>query len=484
MKKSSAPQKRPRGPPPVGNNGEPQVPPTLPHRTISYGAGSNTNSSTSEARPHGQPAVSSNPGEPLSGGAEMMDALSDIQVQAPPSGTWGSRPPRRDFAAELREKIMQARLQEAATAAQPAASSDAKRPRSESGPTAEPKRLKMIEGPNRPGPKNFQDIWQLREPRKCYVRLDYSDDSIIGSTSKTNIGYDVRVMLDGGQYGEPLVSLEIRINTTGIDLGKDKYDKVCTVTWEPGVKVNGQWMMDNAAWVSPRKLDDEQEDPVHQVASHLIEFPAVVRENLKSKFEKENIIGFKFQSNVPKSTAWDPRWADSLPREVAGRVKSTMTELLNERLTSAQVDIFFVSAGSGERLIGLHILDYLVDATEQHLPPFVQYMNEEMKPILDYSLPTVEGIGEGMYVNYPTKTLPTGKKVKDLAGKKVYHNFDLRCNWNRISSFAVMQGVPVVREMHHARGLHAPLEKAWHRIFLQTLPMFQADGRAFGPVSA
>ena len=91
-------------------------------------------------------------------------------------------------------------------------------------------------------------------------------------------------------------------------------------------------------------------------------------------------------------------------------------------------------------MIGQYVLGHLRQATESRFPPLVQYMNEEPKPILDYSLPTIDVIGDGMYVNYPTRTLPSGQKVKDLAGKKSYHVMGLRHNWNAISSFEIRIG--------------------------------------------
>ena len=405
----------------------------------------------------------------------MREALDDIPMQTPGFRTSGMR---RDPVAILRQMVANSQRQEAAAIAPPATSRDGKRPRSGSGPATEPKRLKMVEEPKRPGRENFKDIWQLKEPRPCCVQVGLTEELIIGSTQRAKLGYSVRVYLDGGKYGEPAVTLEIKINTTGKDLGKDKYDKTCTVTWEPGVMVDGQWMMEDAAWVSPRQLESTVKDPTRRELIEETCFPAEVRATLRSKWEKGNIMLFKFQSNVPKSTEWDPHWTDQLAREDANSVNSAMTGLFNTRHTSAQVAIFFVAQQAGATRVGDHILDYLVDATAKHLPPLVQYMDEQMKPILDYSLPSVDGIGTGMYVNYPTKPTPSGQRVRDVASKKMFHNFPLRHNWNKISSFAIIQGVPVVREMQHARGLHEPLEKSWHHIFLQTLPVFQSDGRA------
>ena len=110
MPKPFSSESRPRGQPQVGNNGEPQVPPSthagqlsrpsLAHTQTLFHKPCFINPFSSENRPHGlpqasnngepyvpphsagPPAVSSNPREPLTGGAEMMDALSEIPVEA------------------------------------------------------------------------------------------------------------------------------------------------------------------------------------------------------------------------------------------------------------------------------------------------------------------------------------------------------------------------------------------------------------------
>lgn len=405
----------------------------------------------------------------------MMDALRDIPFQAPPSGTWGSRPPRRDLVAELREKVREAQRREAAAAAlpaaPPAASSDAKRPRSESGPPTEPKRLKMTEAPKRPGPKNFQDIWQFKSPPKCFLQVGPTRDFLIGATANTGLGYCVKTTLDGGVYGEPSISVTIGINTTGKDLEKAEYDTFCTLTWEPGVKVNGKWMIDaiDSTWMTAPGLSQDIRDVI---------FPPEVLADQKSRFQQANLMAVSIKSNICRSSKWDPRWTDKLAVATAHKVKSTMAELLHPKDDGTRITFVFVPPMAGALGVSQHIISYLKEATIHRFPPFVQYMDEENKPLLDYSLQTIDAIGDGMYVNHATRTLATGQHVKDVAGRKTYRTMDLRYNWNAISSFAIMQGVPVVRDMQHARGLHAPLEKAWHRIFLQTLPVFQADGRA------
>ena len=398
----------------------------------------------------------------------MMDSLEEIPIQASGFRTRGIR---RDPIAVLRQLVANSQRQEATATATPATSTDAKRPRSDSYSTAEPKRLKMIQGSKRPGPKNFQDIWQLRTPPKCVVQVGPSSDFLIGSTLCTQLGYCVKLQLDGGIYGEPSVSVTIKINTTGNDLHKDKYDTSCTFTWEPGVRVNGKWMIDDIDWTWMTAPG------LTQWARELV-FPADVIASQKNKYQQENLMAVSFITNISKSSGWDPRWTDNLPVATANKVKSTMAELLHPKADGTRMTLFFVAPNAGAPAIGQNIVSHLKEASVHRFPPFVQYMNEENKPVLDYSLPTIEAIGDGMYVNHAIKTRHTEQKVNSVAGKKAYHDFDLRYNWNSISSFAIMQGVPVVREMQHARGLHAPLEKSWHHIFLQTLPVFQSDGRA------
>ena len=186
-------------------------------------AGLNTNSPTSENQPHGRaPADNTGQAQPQHGSSasrpgplmqadEMMDALQEIPV--PPSG-YKTRGGRTDPSITLRNMVANSHRQ-AAAAARAAASSDAKRPRSESSPTADPKRLKMIPSPKRPGPRNFQDVWVFNHPAKCIIRTGHDLELVMGSTVSTRLGYGVRTMIDGGKYGEPSITINIGINTNG-----------------------------------------------------------------------------------------------------------------------------------------------------------------------------------------------------------------------------------------------------------------------------
>ena len=472
MQNPSRPGNRPHGQPQDGNNGEPQVPPTpLPQGTYTYSAGLSTNPNppTLENPPSGlaqagntggaqaQPRYTSgtNRPSPLSGGDEMMSALQEIPITPPGFRTRGNR---TDPSATLRQMYAQSQRRESAAPA--TTPSDAKRPRSESSPTADPKRLKMVITPKRPGPKNFQDIWSFNAPCKSLLRAGNETDFVIGSISNTKLGYGVKCMLDGGKYGEPSVSITIGINITGQNLEKDKFDSFCTLTWEPGVKVKGQWMMQNiqSVWTTMPGITEATKD---------LAFPAHVRASLPNDYQRENLMAISFQSFTCRSSGWDPNWTDNLPSATANMVKATMAELLRPKENGTPVILTFVPpSGAGAPAIGGHIIRYLQEATERHFPPLVQYMDEECKPMLNNALPTIDTIGDGMYVNYSLTTLPNGQKVKDPTDKKTYRTVDLRYNWNAISSFSIMQGVPVVHDKQYARGLHAPLEKAWHHIFL------------------
>ena len=401
---------------------------------------------------------SSNRPEPLSEGVEMRNALDEIPIS-------------RNPAAILRNLVTDSQRREAAATAPPATTSDGKRPRSDSSSTTEPKRLKMIQGPKRPGPKNFQDIWIAQFHHRSFLQVGITQDFLIGSTTAKNLGYCVKLQLDGGVYGEPSVTVRIEINTTGIDLHKDNYDKSCTLTWEPRVKVNGKWMIDDIdwTWMTAPGLTDDIRDIV---------FTPEVRAENKGKFKQANIMALTLITNACKSSGWNPRWTDKLPVATAYKVKSTMAELLRPRDDGTRVMLTSVPRNTGAAAYGQHIFAYLKEAIVNRFPPFIQYMDEEMKPLLDYSLPTIDTIGDGMYMRQDKKTLATGQKVQDLTGRKRYRTMDLRYNWNTISSFAVMQGVPIFRDMQHARGLHVPLEKSWHHIFIQTLPTFPTDGKA------
>ena len=178
----------------------------------------------------------------------------------------------------------------------------------------------------------------------------------------------------------------------------------------------------------------------HQPHYHCVHFrpllaltqtPPRRRNPLAASHRLANTGEAQAQPQYPGST--NPHWTDNLPVATANKVKSFMTELLRPKDHGTPVLLSFVPPyGAGAPGTGEHIISYLKEAIGHRYPPLVQYMNEEYKPVLNYSLPTIEGIDDGMYVIYSTKTLADGKMVRDVAGRKTYRTIDLRYNWNAI----------------------------------------------------
>ena len=89
---------------------------------------------------------------------------------------------------------------------------------------------------------SFEHLYRPK-PLRCAVQID--DNLIIGNPfESTSQGYDIKVALDPGRYGQPSVGLNWIIKKADADIeGKDTNHSFA-LGWEAGVKIGGQWMMD------------------------------------------------------------------------------------------------------------------------------------------------------------------------------------------------------------------------------------------------
>ena len=89
--------------------------------------------------------------------------------------------------------------------------------------------------------------------------------------------------------------------------------------------------------------------------------------------------------------------------------------------------------------------------------------------------------GNGMYRKRPKVTDHNGKKVQSMRNEFAYVNLPKITTWDSIKSFHVTYGVPIVREAHYNEGLHAPLSKGLHGVYLQRMSALKVDGETLQP---
>ncbi|KAL9073058.1 MAG: hypothetical protein Q9161_003112 [Pseudevernia consocians] len=252
------------------------------------------------------PPSSTDPGQPLSGGPAMSQALDDIS-NASASTT------RPDPAGTLRA-MMEARRQVTAAAAalgQGTGYRIEKRGRqvSDSAPNESSKKARVDHPAQNPNamdmdmreakprgnrPTSFDHLWK---PSTIWCAVEIGDTKIMGDPFSKTPGWDVRLTLDPGRTGQPSMGLNSKFAKDGTDSKrKDDYDTFA-VRWETGVQIGGKWMMENLH-VELAKT------PSHEIFK-AITYPPAVEALCKNQKDEDRLCCMTFRSNVHKSS---PMW--------------------------------------------------------------------------------------------------------------------------------------------------------------------------------
>ena len=442
------------------------------------------------------PPTSADPTQPLSSAPAMDAALADIAIDAPGSRTRRNerRPAGVDLHAMLREKVEAGRQVAAATKAEAdgaAASGRAARPRlnkrsrplSGSSPTAPGKKAKGANPATDPNamdttgakpaksrPTSFEHLFKPgRLP--CAVRIDRCP--IMGNPFSQTPGWDVKVDLDPGRLAQPSVGLDFKFSKDGTDSRLKDHYNTFAVGWEPGVRVGDQWMMEG--------FEVEAATKPSNAKMLSFTYPAAIRELCKDQKQADRLYCATFQSNVHKTTPMTEEWAKSLPGNDWVAPYRNLQRMFSAEDPSYQVTVWFLSPYAGFDRFHDCCLKPLADAVRDHTPPFHQYLDENDEPMVDFGLKTIEVIGNGMYRRYPKITNKEGKKVENRVATPTFLTLPKTATWDSIKTFHITYGVPIVREVQYNEGIHVQLEKDWHRIFLQRMPVIRHDGKDLRP---
>ena len=438
------------------------------------------------AMPSPPPLTSVDTNQALSASPATNAALMEIQRGASGSSTRRSaRTPRSvDLAAILKEKVEAYRQVEAAAKAEAEETAEtgyAPRPRPERGvrdvssqsPDGSGKRAKgkepmpnptimdtRQEKPAKNRPTSFRNMFRLG-PSFCAVRID--DGKIMGNPFKHPMGWNVKINLEPGKFGQPSIGLNFKFSKDGIDSKLEDHCNTFALDWEPGVKINGKWMVE----------DFEVVEAMNPVGADVADTcPAEIKKlcDQNPKVAKRLVCAV-FQSNVHKSSPVDVDWPLALKGD-GGAIPHANLKRMYEGPPSYVVTVWFVLSGVSFERWTQSCFEPLRIAVQDHTPPFHQYLDENDEPIIDFSLPSIAEIGNGMY----------RPKVKDAAAHPAvktpgsYHNLPKAVTWNSIRTFHITHGVPLVRNMKYTEGLCTNLESDWHGIFIEKPMMLSAEG--------
>lgn len=398
----------------------------------------------------------------------MTSALDEIASgTALPSLIDQTTVARPSTAALLREKLEAARQVEAARKAeadQAAALGQAPGPRPDKrdrassansasgtgkkakndGPTSIPNVIDMRQGqPESTRPRHFKHLYRL-PATSCAISVEKGP--IIGNPFKNPEGYDIKVSLDPGRYGQPSIRLDFRFSKDGTDSReKDRYNNF-NLQWEPGVKIGVEWMTGVA-----RICLAQQEDPTWAPRVNPAHIQELCRDEKNQRFA-DKLVCLPFESNVHRSTPVDVSWPFALKSNDSRAAHETLTRMYTGNPSNYRVRVWFLMPAVCKTYDVFWTTTALpfVNAAREHTPPLHRYLDMHGKPMMYFNLDTIDEIGHGMYRKEP--------KTKSGVPKPItYYNFDKTTRWDSITIFHNTHGIPIVRDMQFIVGLNAPI---------------------------
>ena len=316
-------------------------------------------------------------------------------------------------------------------------------------------------------PTRFDDLF--RQKLRCAVSID--DCPIIGNQFSPTLEWDVKVDLDPGVQGRPSLGLDFKFSKDGTYKNfKDHYNTFA-VGWEPGVKIGGQWMMDQLHHCKAAygKLSN-------------ISWPPALQTLCKKPEDIDRVCRILFKSNVHRSSKMTVNWAKHPRGNDWEAPYANLKRMYESEDPSYNVRIWFLSPVATFERLTEGTLAPLKNAVEDHTPPFYRYLDENDEPLIDFNaLETIDQIGNGMYRKRPKVTDQKGKRVESMRNEFAYVNLPKITTWDSIKSFHITYGVPIVREAQYNEGLYAPRSKGLHGVFLQRMPVLKIDGQNLQP---
>ena len=476
--------------------------------------------------PTAPPARADAPADAMVLTQDMGTAIADIARQLPPSRAIGRRRPAgEDAEARLQQMIDQSKREvEAAKRAEadklaaigrtPEPRPDKRERAASGGSQDDPGKRAKTDQPTADATTTDPDVMDMRQEGPTTVRptsfahlskpirlpcavLVNSNNKLMGNPFQATPGWSLRIEFDAGALAQPSIGLNFRFpkfktgatskpatskpskGQEGATSGNTEDQNTFTVAWEPGVKIGGEWMMENFRI----HYAADTSDPDFQaliLSPQIKELLSNVKEEQRAKL-RDNLVCAIFRSNVHRSSYMEPEWALALNNDDGKAAHANLRTMYRAEQKSYGIAVWFVNKNLSLERFHNSCLKPLVTAVADHTPPFHQYLDGNGYPFIDYRLPSVATIGNEMYVQYPKTKDHTGRLVenKDLA--PTYMRLPKVVRWDSLKTFLITFGVPVIRDMQFQKGIHTKLEKGWHRVFLQRMPAFDPNGTDMVP---
>ena len=311
--------------------------------------------------------------------------------------------------------------------------------------------------PAKTRPETFDDHMKLCKQR-CAVMID--ENEIMGDPFSPTLGWGMKVEIDPGTSSQPSIGLDFKFNKKGVNSkSRDDYNTFA-VGWEPGIMIGGKWMMDDfAAELATR--------PSNPAMLHYT-FPPAIRALCKKPQDATQLWCISFFSNVHRSSEMEVDWAKNLKGKASKATHANLRRMYKGR-SSYCVTVWFMNPFETAWCLESCCMTPFMEAVDDHLPPYYEHLDENDEPMIDFNLPSIHEIGDGMYRRYPKVTNSEGQKALKMWDNPTYLKLPKTITWDFIKTF------------HVTYDVNAEVDKDWHCLFIQKLPELKVDSKDVVP---
>ena len=332
---------------------------------------------------------------------------------------------------------------------------------------------------------DFRSIKNPERNPKCafkYQDVNGNTSAIIGDAlGIASKGFSINLEVDGGRFGCPMLSMNVRINKGDKDApvsnNSDDYYE-CKVTWRAGIAIEGLQVISNMQCSRMMGLTHGESSAYDQTIVDSCP------EDRKHKLQQ--LVAIVFECSSAQLTPVEKDWFKGLSNEVRDGLHELFFGFGLHRMA-----IYFVAWPNAKAAYD-NWCKHLEAAVNSNAPAFSQYLSADGSP--NFSIQENEPISifrKGMYAKYAVLRDARGRRIKNADGefaedKKTivgYHRFSKKRVWETDYEFSLYGTIPVIRNTHFEMGQVAHLGSKAQLVHLQRMPALNTKDKDTGASS-
>lgn len=265
-------------------------------------------------------------------------------------------------------------------------------------------------------------------------------DHIFGNPFSATKGMVVYFQPDAGRYGDPSITLKVRINKEHRDEDLSSYaldTNSASISWYPGVQYGGYRNMEKLEIRTALEDSDEA-----------VTLPSAIKKlcpwDKQTLLAKIVAVSFHSWSHI-ENHRYEPEWGAGLSKETEQSLHD-LFRIQRERT----ITLWFVNPVKDNDVVKRNLLRPIQSAVEMCREPFAQYYSDDF--VLDTDLdayPTIEETGDGMYKKAAS---PGDKRNRGMVATPDYDVLPLKHYWKTLQEFDIYGTMHVVRNRQHLKA--------------------------------